>query len=145
MVRLGYAAVALAIAAGAAAAASSAIDQRQQVMKGLGNATKPVGAMLKGEQPFDLAKVQDALKTYSAGAEKMPGLFPADSKTGGDTTAAPKIWEDPQGFKAEFAKFDADSKAALTSIKDEATFKATFPAVLKHCGSCHETYRVKKS
>jgi cytochrome c556 len=126
-------------------AQSDMIKERQQLMKGVGNATKEPGGMLKGEAPFDLAKVKATLATYSAAAKKMPALFPADSKTGGDTTAAPKIWEDVAGFKAAFEKFDADATKASAEIKDEATFKANFPTVLKNCGGCHETYRIKKS
>ena len=41
---------------------------------------KSIVAMLKGA-PFDLAAVQKALKTYDNAAEKMPALFPPDSKT----------------------------------------------------------------
>lgn len=124
--------------------AQDAISQRRDLMKAVGGATRDPGAMLKGEQPFDLAKVQRSLAIYQDSAKKMPGLYPADSKTGGDTSAAPKIWEDPAGFKAALDKFGAESAAAAAAIKDEASFKANFPNVLKTCGSCHETYRVKK-
>lgn len=135
----------LAIALGATAVlAQDVIAQRRDVMKGVGGATRDPGAMLKGEQPFDLAKVQRTLAVYQDAAKKMPGLYPADSKTGGDTSAAPKIWEDSAGFKAAFDKFAADSAAAAAAIKDEASFKANFPNVLKDCGSCHESYRLKK-
>ena len=135
----------VAVAATAGVAQSDVIKERQQVMKGVANATKEPGGMLKGEVAFNLAKVQAALATYSAAAKKMPTLFPENSKTGGDTTAAPAIWSDANGFKAAFAKFDADATKAAAEIKDEATFKANFPGVLKNCGGCHETYRVKKS
>lgn len=135
----------LALALGATAVlAQDVIAQRRDIMKGVGGATRDPGAMLKGEQPFDLAKVQNSLAVYQESAKKMIGLYPADSKTGGDTSAAPKIWEDPAGFKAAFDKFGADAAAAAAAIKDDASFKANFPNVLKNCGSCHETYRVKK-
>ena len=58
----------------------------------------------------------------------MPGLFPDDSKSGGETTAAPKIWSDKAAFNAAFAKFEADSKAAQASVKDLDSFKAAFGA-----------------
>jgi len=135
----------LALALGATAVlAQDVIAQRRDIMKGVGGATRDPGAMLKGEQPFDLAKVQRSLAVYQDSAKTMPGLYPANSKTGGDTSAAPKIWDDPAGFKAAFDKFAADSAAAAAAIKDEASFKANFPNVLKNCGSCHESYRVKK-
>jgi cytochrome c556 len=144
MIRTVLAAAMVAALATAAVAQADVIKERQQTMKGVGGATKEAGAMLKGEAPFDLEKVQKALATYEAAAKKMPGLFPENSKTGGDTTAAPKIWSDMDGFKAAFAKFGADATKASAEIKDAATFKANFPGVLKNCGGCHETYRIKK-
>lgn len=144
MLKKGLAAVAAIVVLTAGVAAANVIEQRQKIMEGIGEATKPVGGMLKGSAPFDLAKVQAALKAYEDGAKKMPELFPDNSKTGNKTTAAPKIWEDANGFKAAFDKFGKDSAAALEAIKDEASFKANFPGVLKNCGSCHEQYRVKQ-
>jgi cytochrome c556 len=132
------------VAATAVYAQGDVISQRRDLMKAVGGATRDPGAMLKGEMPFDLAKVQRSLATYSDSASKLPGLYPDTSKTGGETTAAPKIWEDAAGFKAALAKFDSEAKAAAAAIKDEASFKAAFPNVLKNCGTCHETYRVKK-
>lgn len=140
--------IAAAIAASAATtvlAQADVISQRRDLMKSVGGATRDPGAMLKGEAAFDLAKVQTSLATFQSVAAKMPALYPDNSKTGGDTSAAPKIWEDANGFKAAFEKFSNEAKAAAAAIKDEASFKANFPNVLKNCGSCHETYRVKKS
>jgi cytochrome c556 len=145
MLRLVIAAAIAASAATTVLAQSDVIAQRKDLMKSAGGATRDPGAMLKGEAAFDLAKVQATLATYQNVATKAPALFTDTSKTGGDTSASPKIWEDMNGFKAAFEKWNADSKAAAAAIKDEASFKANFPNVLKNCGTCHETYRVKKS
>ena len=128
--------------AGAVLAQADAIAQRQALMKANGKATGPVVAILKGGA-FDLAVVQGALKTYINAANKMPGLFPDDSKTG-DTGALPAVWANKSDVDARFAKFGADATAALSSITDEASFKANMPKVLSNCGGCHETYRAKK-
>ena len=63
-----------------------------------------------------------------------------DLKTGGETTASPKIWEDMNGFKAAMAKWGADAKAAQTSVKDIDSFKTAFGAAGKQCGACHEVF-----
>ena len=44
---------------------------------------------------------------------------------------------------ARFKKLGADATAALATIKDEASFKATMPGVLNNCGGCHEKYEAK--
>lgn len=137
--------VTLAVAFGATAvlAQSAAIAERKQIMKGVGGAAKQGAAFAKGAEPYDNAKAVAIFVTYASAAAKMPSLFPDDSKSGGDTTAAPKIWSDKAAFNAAFAKFEADSKAAQGSVKDLDSFKAAFGAMGKHCGSCHETYRTK--
>ena len=119
------------------------IDARQTIYKGFGKATKPIGGMLKGDTPFDAAVVKAALTTYVEGSKKLPTLFPDDSKTGHDTEALPSIWANKEDFNARFAKFSADSEAAIASITDKASFVATMPKVLGQCGACHKEYRAK--
>lgn len=133
-----------ALAATAAFAQADVIKARQEAMKATGGKTAVVGKMLKGEDQFDLAKVKDTLNQYVMVGEKGPSMFPAGSQNG-DTAALPAVWQNKAEFDAKFAKLAADAKAALATIKDEASFKATMPGVMKNCGSCHETFRAKKS
>ena len=121
------------------------ISARKAIMKTSGQNAAAVVKMIKGEEPFDMAKVNAALAAFQDAAAKMPALFPADSKTGGETAAAPKIWEDKADFDARFVKLGVDAKAAEASIKDLDSLKTTFPNLLKNCGGCHELYRIKKS
>lgn len=139
------AAIALALPASEAGAQNvDVIKARKELLKGMGKPTKDVGAMLKGEAPFDLAKVKAALKAYGENAPKLPALFPEDSKTGGETEALPVIWEKKKDFEDRFAKLVADAKAADAAITDEASFKAKFPDVVGNCGGCHKIYREQK-
>jgi cytochrome c556 len=145
MFRTVVAVAAIAIGVTAVAAQSDPIAARKALMKNMGAMTKTGGQMVKGEAPYDQAKAQEIFATYIDVASKMPDLFPESSKTGGETTAAPKIWEDMAGFKGGFAKISNEAKAAQSSVKNLDSFKAAFPGLTKNCGGCHETYRVKKS
>ena len=140
----GFIAVALIGTATAVWAQNDPIAARRAILKGFGDATKAPAAMLKGEEKFDLAKVQAALKTYSEGAKKLPALFPDTSKTGGDTAALPKIWEDKARFESLYARLDKDAAANMSAIVDEASFKREFPKQLGDCKACHDDYRAKK-
>ncbi|TDR94403.1 c-type cytochrome [Enterovirga rhinocerotis] len=119
------------------------IAQRRDVMKGVGAATKAGVEMVKGETPFDLAKAQDVLKTYATAAETFHTYYPETSKTGGGTSASPKIWESPAEFKAKFDAWGADIRKAAEDTKDLGSFKASFGSVMRSCRGCHEVYRIK--
>ncbi|NIX76506.1 c-type cytochrome [Microvirga terricola] len=132
----------LALGVTAALAESSVVEQRQALMKQMGGETKTTGGMLRGQEPFDLAKAQAALKTISTNAKKASSLFPESSKaTTEKTEALPAIWDSKATFDSSFSKLEQDAQAAMSSIKDEASFKAEFPKVLQNCGTCHKTFR----
>ncbi|TIO06435.1 cytochrome c [Mesorhizobium sp.] len=131
--------------AGSAAFADPILD-RQALMKERGKIAGGLSKVVKGENPFDAAAVMTSLQALQANAEKLDidALFPAGSDTG-DTTAAPKIWQDMAGFKATHDKYLADVKAAVAAAPaDVDALKAQFNTIGGDCGTCHETYRIKK-
>lgn len=132
------------IASTAVAQNLDTIAARQEIYKGFGRVTKPIGPMLKGDAPYDAAVVKEALTTIAAGAKKLPDLFPDDSKTGHDTEALPEIWTHKEDFTGRFTKLASASEAGLTSITDQASFAANMPKILGQCGGCHKEYRAKK-
>ena len=144
MLRVVAAMAALAIGATVVLAQNAAvIEQRKQVMKAFGGATKGPGAMSKGDSPFDLPKVQASLKTIQETAVKAKDLFPDDSKVG-ETDALPVAFEKKADLLARLDNLAAAAKAAEGAIKDEATFKAEWPKVVSQCGGCHKEYRKPK-
>jgi cytochrome c556 len=143
MKRIVAAFILLAFGSVAVSADSDAIAQRRDLMKANGKAAKALVDIIKGA-PFELTTVQASLKTFLNAAEKMPKLFPDDSKTGGETHALPAIWENKADVDARFAKLGTDASTALKNITDEASFKADIKPVLDNCGACHEHYKAKQ-
>ena len=97
--------------------AQDPIQTRQGLMKTVGASMKASGAMAKGQMPYDPAKAELAMRAIAAVGLGIGQYFPNNSKTGGKTTASPKIWEDMNGFKAALAKFSADANAGRSSCK----------------------------
>lgn len=114
------------------------IQQRQEAMDAIGKASLANFKMMKGEAPFDLAKLQAGLKIMQDEAGKLKALFPEDSKTGGDTEATAKIWQSKSEFEAAVDTLISEVKSAAGAIKDEATLKAEYPKVANSCGNCHK-------
>jgi cytochrome c556 len=145
MIRPILAGFAVAIGVTAALAQTNPIAERQAIMKKVGAATRAGTQMAKGEAPFELAKAKEVFATYEAAGKHFYTLFPDNSKTGGDTAALPKIWENMADFKARSEKLAADAQKASASVTDHDSFKAAMGEVTKNCGGCHQTYRANKS
>jgi cytochrome c556 len=125
----------------ALAQSTGIIKERQDLMKANAEATKAPVAMVKGEAPFDLAKVQASLKTFQETSTKLKGMWPESSKTGENTRALPAVWTNAKDYLARFDGFASDAKAAAAAIKDEASFKTEWPKVIGSCGGCHKDFR----
>ena len=135
----------LAIGVTAAIAQSNVVEQRQALMKEMGAQTRPIGAMMRGQEPFDLAKAQAGLKVFAENPKKFVTLFPESSKNAEKTEALPTIWENKAKFESIGTKMSQDAQTAMSSIKDEASFKTEMPKVLQNCGACHNEFRKKTS
>ncbi|MBZ9694782.1 cytochrome C556 [Mesorhizobium sp. B2-3-14] len=134
------------LALAASAAFADPILDRQALMKERGKIVGGLSKVVKGQEPFDAAAVLTQLQALQANAEKfdVEALFPKGTDTG-DTTAAPKIWEDMAGFKATEDKYLADVKAAVAAAPaDVDALKTQIGTIGSDCGTCHQGYRVKK-
>ncbi len=118
---------------------------RENLMKQNNDHAKAVVQMMRGQAPFDAAAVDAAFKQWAGTAQKLPDLFPENSKTGGDNRASPKIWVDKKDFDekaAAFAKSVAENHDnAKSSIEG---LRAAIPVVGKVCDDCHKEYRLSK-
>jgi len=138
--------LALSVAAGVAYAALSgddAITARKACMKGHLAGMQIMVPMFKGEKPYDAAMVHEAItKKFDEPCAKWAEFWPKDSMTSTTqkTHALEAIWTDVKGFEKVGGDF-YNAEQALLATKDEAGFKAAFPAVGKGCGGCHEKFR----
>jgi cytochrome c556 len=141
----GILSMALVVGATAVLAQNDPIASRRALERSNEEQGKVAAAMIKGDLPFDLDRAKTVFATFLDVAGKVPNMFPENSKTGSDTTAAPKIWDDPDGFKAAYARFAAEAKAAQEKVSDPASFKLLFEGVIRHCRDCHDVFRVHKT
>jgi cytochrome c556 len=138
--------VALSLAAPAMAADSPterAIKYRQAAMTVVGSNFKPMGAMIKGEIPFDAAVFARHAEDLSAiaGVDILRG-FPEDSE-GKGSDAKPDIWLDWEDFKAKMEDMTRET-AALAKVaagSDKAAIKDQFGKTAKTCKACHKAYK----
>ena len=99
------AAAILVLGVGAVIAQSDPIATRMALMKENNENAKLVVGMMRGQVPFDAAKVDAAFVHWADTAQKLPSLFPDNSKSGQKTRAAPKIWTAKADFDAKAATF----------------------------------------
>ena len=139
------AAIVAIFATGAVIAQSDPIATRMALMKENQNNAEIVVRMMRGQAPFDAAKVDAAFAQWGDTAQKLPTLFPDNSKSGQKTRAAPKIWMTKADFDAKaaaFAKVVADNREKAKGSVDG--LRAAIPAVGNACDACHKDYRLSR-
>ena len=135
----------LVLGVGAVIAQSDPIATRKGLMKENEENAVAVVRMMRGQAPFDAAKVETAFAQWADTAQKLPGLFPDNSKIGQKTRASSKIWV----TKADFDAKAAGLGKAVAENRDKAKtsldgLRAAIPVVGNACDSCHKDYRHSK-
>jgi cytochrome c556 len=145
LIRTTVAVIAVALGAGAVIAQQDPVTTRENLMKENNKNAIAAVRMIRGQAPFDAAAVDAAFAQWADTAQKLPGLFPENSKTGGDNRASPKIWLNKKDFDekaAAFGKAVADNRDKAKASLDG--LKTAIPVVGKGCDNCHEDYRLSK-
>ena len=144
----------IALAAGVLAIATTAMAQpkpensvkhRQSAMALIGWYFGPLGAVAKGEKPFNK---DDAVRAtgYLVMLSKMPweGFVPGTDGVG-NTKALPAIQKHAADFKYLGEQMQAElvKLAATANAGDEAGFKKQFGVVGGACKNCHDDFKAK--
>ena len=116
-----------------------AIKYRQSVMIVIGQHFGRLGAMVKGNQPFD----QKSFSNNTAVIEALAGLtweaFLVPGSDQGKTTMNSSVLKDPDGLKSLSQQFQLEvgKLSAAAEGNDFNAIKAQFGAVAQSCKSCH--------
>jgi cytochrome c556 len=138
-----FLAVALTGLAAGAVTAAEPQEVREGLMKKIGGSIGALGAIAKGDKPYDAPVVKASLTTISTSIKAFPNQFPEGSI--GTSEASPKIWENKADFEAKAASLGADADMLLAQLPaDQAGVAAAVGKLGPHCGDCHQVYRVKK-
>ncbi|HEX2648435.1 MAG TPA: cytochrome c [Burkholderiales bacterium] len=120
------------------------VKQRQSAMVLQAKYLGPIGAMLKGNAPYN-ADIVARNATFLENLARMPwdGFDP--STKGEKSKAKPAVFDDSAKFKQAYEQLEeATAKlGAAARAKDEAGVKAAFGPVAKACGGCHDNFREK--
>ena len=135
----------LVLGVGAVIAQSDPIATRKGLMKENQDNAEIVVRMMRGQALFDAAKVEAAFAQWTDTAQKLPSLFPDNSKSGQKTRAAPKIWTAKADFDDKataFGKVVADNRDKAKGSVDG--LRAAIPAIGNACDACHKDYRLAR-
>ena len=121
------------------------VQYRQSVYTIIGWNFKPIGAMVKGEVPFDAAAVARHAQYVEMMSKAAPEGF--SKGTGPDvvkkTEAKPEIWTKWSEFETKMNDFQQEA-AKLTEVAkggDEKAIKAQFGKTAETCKACHKEFR----
>ena len=135
----------LSVDAAAQAKPEDVIKYRQSVYKVMLWNFAPMGAMVKGEKPYDKEVfARHALIVSQMSPLLMEG-YAAGSDKGADTKAKPEVWTKSADFKDKMDKMVAESKklAAIAGTGSFEEIKKQFGATGGSCKACHDEFKSK--
>jgi cytochrome c556 len=147
VIRLAFVAAAVSLAGGAFAqsAVEGAIKARKAHMQLYAFNLGQLGAMAKGEAPYDAAQASAAAgNLVSLAGLSLGAYFPPGSAQGeaADTRALPALWQSGDDVIAKAAAL-SEALAALNTAAgtDLAALQGAMGPVGEACGACHKAYR----
>lgn len=119
------------------------IAYRQSLYKTVMWNFAPMGAMIRGIQPWDAAEFKRRSVAVAFAAVQLDEAFSKGSDKGAVTDALPAIWADPADFKVKLREFQRASNALRVAAAggDQDAIKRAFDDTRNACKGCHQKYR----
>lgn len=123
----------------------SQIEYRKSAMTVVARSFGALGAMAKGDIPFnkDVATRHATVLSSLSDLPLAAGAYGPGTDKGAPTKADPKVFSEPEKFKAAYDKFTAATRALPAAAGDLASLKVAVADLGKTCKGCHDDYRMK--
>jgi len=116
---------------------------RHEAMEQVGDAMKALGAIARGQAPFDATVVKKNATTIAEQLATAEKHFPPGSGTG-KTRAKAEIWTSREDFD-RLMKEAQTAATALAGVAEEAAYRPALGALGTSCKSCHDMYRAPEN
>lgn len=126
--------------------ASGVTKERMDVMKGMADAMKIMGAMFKGETTFDPTVVAEKAGFLARHAATIPEMTPEGSNDH-PSEALPVIWEAWDDYVADARALEEESARLIEIARngaDQTAAREQYVKLGKTCGTCHDRFRKPK-
>jgi cytochrome c556 len=121
---------------------NDAVKYRQAAFQLMGTHAQRLGAMAKGEVPFDKTSAESNALMVELLSRQVALAFPPGSDMA-PSKAKPEVWQDMAPFKSHSDQLQTTSGKLTTAARsgDANAFKTAFNAMAQTCKACHEGYR----
>ncbi|MET0049959.1 MAG: cytochrome c [Candidatus Thiodiazotropha sp.] len=120
-----------------------AVEYRQGAMEVFSWNMKGMGDMMKGEKPYDAARLAVMAKDLESATQlDLLSGFPTDSESS-ESDALPEIWMDFDDFKSKYQDLREAAKALNAAVAggDKAAIGAALKDTGGSCKACHKKYK----
>lgn len=127
--------------------ATGIVKERMDFMKELGDATKALAAMYKGEIGYEPDVARRHAEVIEDHAPSLIGYFPENSNEP-PSESRDEIWERWEEFERLAEELEATSGAFLTAVESSDDIEATrrsFTALGRSCSACHDDFRAEQN
>jgi len=121
---------------------NDAVKYRQAAFQVMGTHVQRLGAMAKGDAPFDKATAESNAAIVELLSRQLSGAFPPSSDMA-PSKAKPEVWQEAPQFKTHQDQLQSTSAKLTVAARagDLAAFKAAFNSLSQTCKACHDGYR----
>jgi cytochrome c556 len=121
-----------------------AVKYRQSSLSVMATHFARIGAVVKGERPYDKAAVESDAAIVEMMA-KLPWPAFIQGSDLANSKAKPEIWADQGKFKSASDKMQSEVAKLSAAAKsgDQNAIKTAFGGVGQSCKACHDDFRKK--